>query len=168
LRTRQDTYVTTLFDLYRLDTGMPGVEESRGLANPVKRASYVEAAFAGAIVAEVGCDQRRFIPHIQPYEFEALLFSDVDKLGERYPSWQSKVEPLRQARARVPTPEYINDGVTTHPSALLETSLSDPAYQKVDDGSDVAALIGLDRIRAECRHFDAWLRKLEVLVNLSV
>ena len=37
---------------------------------------------------------------------------------------------------------------------------------RVRHGPAVAARIGLDRIRAECRHFAAWLSRLESLPAL--
>ncbi len=35
-----------------------------------------------------------------------------------------------------------------------------PLYKKVIDGCTVAKIIGLDKIRQECHHFDAWVNKL--------
>jgi hypothetical protein len=60
---------------------------------------------------------------------------------------------------------YINDGPDTHPSARL-TTLLQPRYKKPLHGSRIAASIGLARIREECRHFDAWLSKIESLQPL--
>ena len=53
----------------------------------------------------------------------------------------------------------------THPSALLRRLLR-PRYTKILHGSAVSASIGLDRIRAECRHFDKWLSRVETLPPL--
>ena len=64
------------------------------------------------------------------------------------------------------SPEHINDGINTHPSARLAKILK-PSYDKPFHGSAVAQRIGLERIRAECRHFDAWLTRIERLSPLG-
>ena len=70
-------------------------------------------------------------------------------------------------RESVATPEHINDGATTHPSARLGRVLTQPGYDKRLDGPTVASLIGLGRIRAECRHFAQWLGRMEALPPLG-
>ncbi len=110
LRERADTYVTTFFDLYRLDTEFPGWEQSQKILNPLDRATEIERQFHAAVVAEAGCRDDRFIPHIQPYEFEALVFANVDVLVHVEAHWIRHVEALRQARGAVQSPEHINDG----------------------------------------------------------
>jgi len=40
-------------------------------------------------------------------------------------------------------------------------------FDKVVFGSRIAARIGLQKIRGECRHFDAWLSRLEALANIA-
>ena len=63
------------------------------------------------------------------------------------------------------TPEHVNDGPDTHPSARLRRLLR-PRYAKILHGSAVSASIGLDCIREECRHFDKWLSRVETLPPL--
>ncbi len=160
LRERRDTYVTTFFDLYRLDRSFPGWEEGQALRDPLARVREIERHVHTAIVEEAGCRESRFIPHIQPYEFEALVFADPSALGVTDTRWLRTIDELRQARAAVPSPEHINDGETTHPSARLKTLL-DPSYQKVLHGVTVTKTIGLTRIRQECAHFNDWLTTIE-------
>lgn len=117
---------------------------------------------ASVVAAESGCRPDRFIAHIQPYEFEALLFSDVSQFGAVQSDWMRFVATLQQARDGALSPEHINDGPETHPSARLEQLLQ-PSYDKPLHGSRVAERIGIDRMRAECRHFDAWLARIESL-----
>ena len=62
----------------------------------------------------------RFLPHIQPYEFEALLFSDTSHFAREQPEWEQRSEELAAARREAASPEHINDGPDTHPSARLE------------------------------------------------
>ena len=66
--------------------------------------------------------------------------------------------------ASAPSPEHINDGIDTHPSARLQAL---PGYKKPVHGVLLAKRIGLGLIRAECRHFDGWLAKLGCLEPLS-
>lgn len=162
LRERADTYVTTFFDLYKLDTDFPGWDQAKAFLNPLDRTTELERHFHAAVVAEAQCREDRFIPHIQPYEFEALIFSNVEVLVDVEPGWRANLEELRNVRAAVETPEHINDGQTTHPSARLETVL-DPPYQKVLHGVSITSRIGIGRLRQECLHFSSWLTKLETL-----
>lgn len=113
-----------------------------------------------------GCRPDRFVAHVQPYEFEALLFSDVSKFGSVQSEWARFVPTLKEAREGATSPEHINDGPETHPSARL-SSLREPSYNKPLHGSRIADRIGIDRIRSECQHFDAWLSRIEGLPALA-
>ena len=167
LKERDDVYVSTFFDLYGLAPDFPGVKATKGLSDPVARAATIEAAFCDEVVQAAGCRPERFLPHIQPYEFESLLFSDVSQFATTRPQWSEYVQDLKVARESAASPEYINDGATTHPSARLRRLLSSPQYDKRIDGSAVAGQIGLDGIRGECRHFANWLERIENLPPLQ-
>jgi len=165
LRESGRSYVTTFFDLYGLRPDFPGVEAARGRNDPLQKCRLIEDALAEAVIEASACRADRFVPHIQPYEFEALLFSDVPSIVRVQPEWPRFERDLRQAREGADTPEHINDGPVTHPSARL-AALLQPRYKKPLHGSRIAASIGLERIRAECRHFDAWLTRIESLQPL--
>jgi hypothetical protein len=166
LRERTDTYVTTLFDLYGLRPDFPGVAGSTGATDPISRCESIERAFAQAVNAASGSREGRFVPHIQPHEFEALLFSDVSRFAQVEPDWARFIGTLQGARDMAVSPEHINDGPDTHPSARLEHLLR-PRYRKPLHGSGVANRVGIARMRAECRHFDAWLTQIENLPSLQ-
>lgn len=166
LKERRNAYISTFFDLYRLDAEMPGVAESGALASPLDRASTIEQAIGAAVVEATGCLPHRFLPHIQPYEFEALLFSDLDAMLSVEPGWRALAEPLRQARAAAASPEHINDGRFTHPSARLK-HLQSPEYRKTRHGPLAARRIGLERMAQECAHFRGWLERLRTLQPLD-
>lgn len=166
LRQRKDTYVTTFFDLYRLLPDFPGVSQAARQPDPLEKAAAVEAELHAAVIREADCRSDRFLPHIQPYEFEALLFSDTGRFAETEPGWREFVGQLEDACRRAQSPEHINDGRDTHPSARLER-LSGPKYRKVLHGIAVSKRIGLNQMRAECRHFDQWLKRLEDLPALQ-
>ncbi len=159
LNERADMYVTTLFDLHGLDNELPGVQESSGIKDPIQRATTIEWRFAEVVVQEMQCRPDRFFPHIQPHEFESLLFSDIARLAELEPEWRTQMTWLLALRDSVASPEHINDGPTTHPSARLST-LRKPRYSKTLHGPLAAASIGLDRMRRECTHFASWLERL--------
>jgi hypothetical protein len=165
LRESSTTYVTTLFDLYGLRPDFPGVADASG-GDPITRCAAIEASFESVVAAESGCRPDRFLAHIQPYEFEALLFSDVSRFGEVQSGWNRFVPALQQARDEAESPEHINDGPRTHPSARLE-QLREPSYDKPLHGSRLAERIGIDRMRSECSHFDGWLTRIETLPSLS-
>jgi hypothetical protein len=164
LAQRTNTYVTTFFDLYGLDTSFPGVKESRG-RSPTERASQIEALLADDVIAASQCRRERFIPHIQPHEFEAILFSNVSRFSETEAAWAHHQDELSAVQARFATPEHINDSPETAPSKLLARILK-PRYRKTLHGPDLANRIGLDEIREKCPHFRQWFERLSTLEPL--
>lgn len=161
---RDGTYLTTFFDLYRLRGDFFGVQTAHGKADPLQRCRIIEAALTEALVKDSACRAERIFPHIQPFEFEALLFSDVSSFGVVEGAWHSYLDPLQRARDAAETPEHINDGPQTHPSARLKPLV--PKYRKPFHGSRIAQSIGLARIRAECHHFNDWMTRIESLKPL--
>jgi hypothetical protein len=123
----------------------------------------LETAVHADVVQLCGCDPARFIPHIQPHEFEALLFSDVGALAAVEAGWAAAAGALCQVRDGAATPEDINDGYETKPSARLEELLHSPSYRKLRHGPIAAERIGLSRMEDECPHFAAWIAKLRAL-----
>jgi hypothetical protein len=137
----------------------PGREHAARLPFAMK-ADFVEAELSKEIQAEIG-DARRFIPFVLMHEFEALLFSDCGRFARAIE--RADLEPAFQAiRAEFSSPEQINDSVTTHPSERIIGLF--PEYEKPLHGNIAILEIGIERIRAECPHFRAWLERLE---NLS-
>jgi hypothetical protein len=157
LQEHDDAYISTMFDLYALDTSFSGVVESTSFA-PSKRAAHIERLLHADIVARVGCRPERFLPHIQPHEFESLLFSDIGKLCDAEPEWNKHRAALLKVRADVEDPEWINDSPHTAPSKRLETLR--PRYRKTTHGPASAARITLDKIREQCPHFRQWFERL--------
>lgn len=162
---RQYTYVTTFFDLYALRSDFPGQSEAAAHSDPLERALAIEAKFRETVLGEVTCLPARFLPHIQPYEFESLLFSDIGQFSEVEPLWKPFISQLKTVRKLAETPEHINEGHETHPSARLQRLLR-PRYNKVRHGVAISSRIGLDRIRSECNHFDMWIARMESLPPL--
>jgi hypothetical protein len=94
------------------------------------------------------------------HEFEGLLFSDCGAFSRAIgrPELESKFKAVRD---QFQTPEEINDSPDTAPSKRIEAIV--PEYEKPLFGALAILEIGLARIREECVHFDAWLKRLEML-----
>ena len=152
LRQRRDAYVTTFFDLYGLPSNFPGQPGTVSHADPLVLVAEIEAGFHEAVVQQARCRPERFLPHIQPYEFESLLFSDPTAFSATEHEWQAFAGELATARQSVASPEHLNDGPDTHPSARLRRLR--PRYQKVMHGAALSVRMGIHRMRAECHHFD--------------
>ena len=164
LRQKRAPFVTTLFDLYGLDASFPGHAE--GSARPLpERLGLLNARFHADVVSVAGCPPERFLPYLQPYEFEALLFSDMPTLTSIETGWQGAERALQQVRDAAETPEHINDGPTTKPAAHLERHLTSPKYRKTLHGPVAVSLIGLSKIEPECRYFAGWLASLRGLAS---
>ena len=111
----------------------------------------------------ISWNQTRVFPYVQRHEFEGLLFSNVESFTT-LPAEDvdtACVGQLRRIRQQFPTPEDINDSSTTAPSKRIRRLI--PRYDKRVNGPDVAAEIGLCRIRAQCPRFHDWLTHLESL-----
>lgn len=165
LNERQDTYVTTMFDLYGLDTDFPDYQAALASADIYQKAEKLELGLANAVTQQISCRPERFIPHIQPYEFEGLLFSDVEILSQQEPDWKHSLNILQNIRSQFETPEHINNSYETKPSKRLEDNLR-PKYRKTRHGPLAAKNITLTTIERECHHFRAWLEKLRGLQPL--
>ncbi|RTK98657.1 MAG: DUF4276 family protein [Lysobacterales bacterium] len=165
LRECASTYVSTFFDLHKLDTAFPAHAGSLKISDSGRRAGHLEGAFHADVIARTGCRPDRFIPHIQPWEFEALLFSDLAALTGTETSWARHLPALQKIRSGFAHPEQINGGQATKPSARLGL-LRNPGFHKVRHGPLAAGRIGLQRIEAECPHFAAWLQRLRTLAPL--
>lgn len=162
LRREETIFLSTFLDLYALDSGFPSFNEAKQKTDVYTRVQHLERSLKHAIVEHIGCRPDRFLPHIQPYEFEGLLFSDIEALCSIEPSWTSGLRDLQAVRASVDTPEHINDGYETKPSKRLEKTLL-PRYQKTTHGPRAAERITLSVIERECSHFRAWMDSLRRL-----
>lgn len=101
---------------------------------------------------------RRFIPYIAMYEFEALLFSGPDQLAEQLQVPRKSIDKILEQCGE---PECINDSQNTAPSKRLESLTS--RFKKTSTGIAVAKEIGLHMIRERCPIFNGWLTEIEGL-----
>ena len=158
-------FITTFFDLYALDNDFPEFSKSQKQTDVYQKVTGLEQAFKEDVVKENASFARRFLPYIQPYEFEGLLFSDIAKLTGIETTWAKATEALQAIRDGTETPEHINEGYETKPSARLGKLLQVPHYRKILHGTKAIQAIGIDKLLAECRHFSAWYGRLTELKN---
>ena len=137
----------------------PGRDEASHVGFLAKP-DVVEEALLEDVIGTTGAgfDSSRFIPFVTMHEFEALLFSDCERfaLGIGKPELTGALQAIRDAFSN---PEEIDDSPDTAPSKRVVAHI--PGYQKPLMGTLAALAIGLDAMRAECPHFDAWLKRLE-------
>lgn len=160
LKEEPKSWVTTLIDLYAMPDDFPGWAEHRNKPTQDKILA-LESALKTDIERE-NVDNWRFIPHYQLHEFEALLFSNPEVM-ENWLGIDSPVRPgtFAAIRRAFNTPEDINDKRETAPSKRISGLVKN--YQKPTMGMIIAGEIGLEKMRAECPHFNAWLITLERL-----
>ncbi len=172
LKMEMNTYISTMFDYFRIDSKWPGKAnvyqrvKSGESISALQKAEMVETEMHNNIVHsfhEFRAD-KRFVPYISMHEFESLLFSHPNALAE---GLNVESSPFREILEQYDTPEEINDGDATAPSKRLERLC--PFYNqktKVSIDIRIAEAIGIPTMRKKCPHFDAWLRKLENLESL--
>jgi hypothetical protein len=168
LREDRDSIATTMVDYYGMPQNgpgeWPGRARSLGLRAIEAKAQCVQDAVRDDLLTALGArfHAQRFVPFVVMHEFEGLLFSDCAAFSRSI--GRPDLEPgFREIRERFATPEEINDSPVTAPSKRVEALM--PGYDKPLFGTLAALAIGLAQIRAECPHFDGWLRQLESLVH---
>jgi hypothetical protein len=160
------SFCTTFFDFYALANDFPGKEIAIKKKTIQEKFDSICLEFYKKLEAKLDDKAMwRFIPYIQMYEFEALLFSHSHKFakGIDQPTLASHFQKIRD---EFTTPEDINDSPDTAPSKRI-LKLTASEYQKPLHGTLAALEIGLETIRQECHLFDNWLRKIEDLNQIS-
>jgi len=152
---KPDAYFSTMVDLYRLPTDFPGYGAASRITDVQARVDALEKSFREDLAHPRG----QFVPHIQPYEHEALLLARPDVFVYRFPGRDDAVAALCELVASCASPECIND--EDPPSKRILSLL--PDYDKRADGPPLAIEIGLPALRDRCPHFDQWLQHLEEL-----
>ena len=126
---RDDTIISTMLDLYRLDKHFPGYLNIKSFPDVYQKVVTLEQPLHDYITVQYQCRPGRFIPYIQPYEFEGLLFSDINALIQIEPAWEKQATKLQAIRSAFETPEHINNSYETRQnnstflSAIFSVSL---------------------------------------------
>lgn len=149
--------VTTMVDLYEL-SGWQSMDV-RPNETALQRVHRIEES------ARTAFGDDRFLPYVQLFEYEALLFADLDELK----NWiePKAVDVLRDSLGDDWKPEEVNDGAETAPSKRIIAV--DPTYEfnKKTVGPNVAKAISIPRLRDRCPHFDEWISELERLTGVN-
>lgn len=154
-----DARFTTMIDLYGLPKKFQGYQEAMGFQDPYQRVDVLEDALSKDI------NDWRFIPYIQLHEFEALILADPQKLETQFLNHDNEIQRLIHMTKQFDSPELINQGNQTAPSKRIINEIPEYYLNKVLAVQTVARNIGLDTMRAKCKHFNQWLNKLEQLAQ---
>jgi hypothetical protein len=163
LKSSPNAIVTTLIDFYGLkgSHSFPLWEESKSKVRINERIEILEEGMKANLDESI---RTRFIPYIQVYEFEALLFSDAAIFENSFEKSEFLDYDYLIQTLKI-NPEEINDGKLTAPSKRLERIIkgykSEEENFKVFYGSLIAHDIGIEKIRQKCPRFNIWIDKLE-------
>lgn len=148
--------ITTMIDFYHLPNDFPGYDEISSITNDIDKVKHLEEKLKEDLKIQ---PPNYFIPYIQLHEFEALLFSDINKIDEVLQDYGcSNHERLKEIIAEYHEPENIN--TNEGPSVKL-INLTDNGYKKITHGLNIAEKIGFEEMRKQCPHFDEWLKQIE-------
>ena len=155
LRQKREKIITTFVDYFRIPNDVPNYADCRNIKDIDERIRCLETA----IQKDIGSDD--FIPYIQKYEFEALLFSS--NIGfESY--YENKIaKETAKIIASFPNPEEINERPDTSPSNRLKKIV--PTYSKLLEGNTIALEIGLNIMLEKCLRFKKWIEHLTELAE---
>ena len=153
-----EAYASIMVDYYALPRTWPGRNCDTALPIETKHKTLCEA-LAQDFEEKTGIIER-FIPFVLMHEFEALLFADCQRFAEAI-GYEDKQPALQGIRDTFETSEHINDSPQTAPSKRVINIIN--GYDKVLFGNVAAVEVGLASIRADCRLFDQWVRRLEAL-----
>lgn len=114
------------------------------------------------IAARLG-QPSHLLPYVQVYEFEALLFSSPETVGD-FLGCRPVATKMAEAVAACGSAEQVNDSPVTAPSRRMEQAFADHLGQRYDKkyhGPLLLMEMGLPVIRAACPRFNGWLAQLE-------
>jgi hypothetical protein len=152
----EDTWFTTMLDLYAIPADFPGLADAPQ-GNPLKRIISLEENFTEDICSD---EFWRFTAHLQLHEFEAFLLADPNQIKPTFPDCADGVDALAAELSGI-LPEDVNEGRETAPSKRIIRHIAEYEGQKASAGPIIAARIGLVQLRQRCPHFGNWLSELE-------
>lgn len=150
--------ITTLIDLVGLDAAK--LDNYSAIMTNNKLSSQDKSLQVQQLITDaVSCSN--VIPHVQPHEFEALCFADIEALERSDPLLarnKNKIEQILQNYAS--NPENINTIPSKYPAKQLERF----AYTK--GASNFALYCDIEKIKAKCPHFSMWINQLSETLSL--
>lgn len=116
LKQRKGTWLTLLVDYYGIKGDWPGYEASKRATQHTVKARVMNEATQKQVneLFEDQDSQRRFIPYVSMFEFEALLFSDAKILTRKLNVPKHHVEKIlsqygeRRRSTTIPRPPHPN------------------------------------------------------------
>ena len=137
-------YVTTFYDFYGFDD------------RPTDDIDELEK-----IIDEL-FESTNFIPYVQQYEFETLLFSKPEYYEDYFGDGRVTKKMKQIITEFQDDIEQINDSPQTAPSKRLEQLFDEVGepYDKVFHGEGFAGDIGIESIRAKAKRFNEWVEKI--------
>lgn len=136
-------YVTTLYDFYGFNN------------RPTDNVDELEQVMSQLF------NNRKFIPYIQKYEFETLLFSKPEYFIQLFGN-DKVTKAMQKIIDTYSDIELINDSPQTAPHKRLEElfELENEKYDKVYHGEGIAYDIGLQEIRVNAKRLNNWIEKI--------
>jgi hypothetical protein len=149
LMSNQYDYVTSLYDFY-------GFQD--------KKANENHLQLAQRISQHVVSIKNNVIPYVQQYEFETLLYCDINILCKHL--YTNDIEMIKCREEFLldignKKPEEINDSIQTAPSKRISHIFK--KYKKSVYGYIIAQDIGIEVIKSNCPRFSSWLDSLILL-----
>ena len=157
------TAITTFVDYYGLKE-WPGLSEINHSMGHTQIARLLNDRAKAEVLALYPNSQVKFIPYMAMYEFEALLFSDVNILALNLGVDENEVSKIVQTCTE---PEQINNSRETAPSKRLNQLNIDGQFRKTTQGIAIAKAIGIDHIRQHCPLFNQWVDELECCASFG-
>ncbi len=143
-----DVWITTMLDFFRLPNDFPGFTADG------KHVDNIEKSLYDAI------EYRRFIPYIQKYEFETVLFSSI--AGFKFLLDDDKqLSQIQKIFDKYSNPEDINGGSQTAPSKRLEAIFP---YRKTTDSELILSEMTMEIIIDKCPRFATWIKKITAIL----
>lgn len=153
------SYCTTFFDFYGLPDDFPGKKEAIELGSIKEKQDKVTTRLVEQLSQHIDeATMGRFIPYVQLYEFEGLLFSQPESIASEIgkPDLEERFVNIRN---QFETPEHVNNSSETAPSKRIKKHF--PQYDKVIHGSLIALEMGVNTICEECHLFNQWVNTLK-------
>lgn len=141
--------ITTFFDFFRLPADFPGYTTDGSRVDEIEKAVALDMKKKIPALPD-------FLPYIQMYEFEALLFSGIEGF-ELVLDDEAQLMKIQDVMDRYDNPEEINGGADTAPSKRLAKVYN---YDKTADSELVLEMLGLNVILHKCPRFRNWLDAL--------
>ncbi len=143
---QENVIVTTLIDFFRLPTNFPKYTTDSSLIDKIEE----------GIFEEIG-QGSNFLPYIQKYELESLMFSGIEGFDIVIDE-ENQMQDIREILKVYKNPEDINGSSEGAPSKRLERIYD---YDKVLDSEMIFEMLTIERIKSKNPRFNNWITAIE-------